>query len=204
MIRLHQLQPGAALNRRLLRELFYQVGDALSNVRHESLGNDIFEHGDFQDSAFEDYYFNYIAGSNFSAPPGNLLPPGSFQEIDTFDDQVEATLSWSTWVEMEATSCKMIAAWPMIGQAAAWGLACLRQPGPATVYDPMLPLPGPSYTDKLSWGGGWAAGDHVCLGGDGAVILPRGTKLQTGLMLMTLGGSYRVRQASLQLARRTS
>lgn len=202
LIRQHQLAPGAALNRRQMRELFYQAAQHLAAVRHESLGNDIFEHGDFQDSAFEDYYFNYIAGSTYELPPGNLLPPGSFETIDTQDNQVEATVAWSLWVEMRAASCKMVCAWPMVGNTPLWGLACLRQAGAVTVYNTGAILPGPAYDDKIAWGGGWAIGDDVCLGGSGVAILPRGTRLPVGLMLMTLGGTYKVRQAAIQVTRR--
>lgn len=198
LARLYQLADGNAINRRQLLELFYQSARRMGSIDPLSIADSTLVRGDFDNSCFEDYYFDYITSGHHVSPTDKGIVPGCSVEINALDGPFEGVLYWSLGLTVASVEAHTVYAWPTVGSQALWSAGRRLQPAAVADYHSAVGTPDP-YNDKES-STSWAQGDLVSLSGEGSCIVGHGQYI-TGLMIIG-NGAFRVTHASLAARRR--
>lgn len=195
-VRSWRLQAGDALDRRRVRELFYEMADRLSQVRGSSFGNQVLNRQKFTIDSWEEYDTSQENDVNYRVPGYGHMAPGSLQVQSTREPVWSATLDWSVEGFVTDTKSYLLLGVPMLDHEIVWGaqdLVTADQILQSTVgnYDPTLVI--------ASLGVTGASGDTFGLGGSCHV---RGTtaKSTASVLLLSVAG-FKITNSQMHLRR---
>lgn len=120
VLRRHFLNPGAALDRRRLEELFLEAARRYANVPNRAVGNGQFKRSDFSLATWEEMFGNLAVNIQFVTPDHGFLIPDSLAEVVHDDGALEAKVTWGIEVDPQ-TGGNLIAAWPVLNGVPVWG-----------------------------------------------------------------------------------
>lgn len=200
LIRPHQPKPGAALDRRILRELFMHAARRMNNIMPDSIADDQLTLEDFFGDTFEDYYFDYVFGASFTEPTSRVVIPGTLNKLNAIDGPVEANMIWSMDLVVTSQNAQTIVGWPVFGGKALWHANRRLQPGASNDYNTWAGPGNPDPIEDISAANIWVQGDRVHLSGEGSSVLGTG-RWSTGVLLSGIG-EFKIVKASVAVNRR--
>lgn len=194
MIRMHQLVTGAALDRRLLEELFLEAARRASNITELSFGDAVLDRSNILVTALDDFEFNRESGLAYNLPDFPARIPGGNVKYRVQDSYAQYSLGWSVEVQ-SVTDGKFILGWPVVNGEAVWGLLDYRGAGQIKKYNTEDdPFPEP---DTAIAGDEFPDNSLLTLGTMGAVDGLNGVG-DTSVMVLSLG-NFKIKKSAIRM-----
>lgn len=189
--RRYQLEPGQALNRTHLQELFLEAATRLQSITGESIAKLQMGRDRFTAYTFEEYWFAREDQLQFRAPEYGGQVPGTTKVVKTSAPSLEFEVAWSLELTTLTDSCIVVAAWPTAGHQGLWALESCAQMNAEIITT--------GFTDPPPEAAGLQVpqGEHISLGSTGRVILPGGD-VEFGVVIAGIG-KWNVQRAALSV-----
>ena len=160
VFRHYVLQPGDPLDRRRLRELFFEATKRFTELDSLAIGNVQLGRLKFQLDAFEEYQTAIEGNIEYLVPEYGHLSPGISTQVVNDDPYFEGDVAWSADIEVNgAFQGKRIYGWPTVDGKALWAgeswseMDQLLHYNPATTDpDETLSLYGMNNYDRFTLG----------------------------------------------------
>ena len=198
MIRLHRLNSGDALDRRVLEELFLEAVAGLNNIGPRSFGDNIIGRDSFSESAFMEMWYVKETDLSYQIPGNPLLVPGTSVAIKTDDAVVSGILTYTIEAQTVSDGAVLIGVWPIFGGQSLWGGSCYSACGDELGYAGHGAVVHPD--EDVHEGQYFALGDKVTLSGSVAFLRSNGRAI-TGVMVFSVG-RWKINSAQLHVRTR--
>ena len=181
-VRLHKIQPGDALDRRRLDELFAWAAQRLNQIDKRSIANDQIGRNRFVGPSFVEMWYAKEGGLNYEVPGNPQLVPGTSVPVRNDDSYVFGELTYSVEAEAMTASCIRIVSWPVFASKALWSGECYLSNGDEKRYSGAA---GVAPTDTVQ-GGAYNINDKVTLCGTTNFVALNGRML-SGVLIASVG-----------------
>jgi hypothetical protein len=194
VIRLFQLTPGAALDRRVIKELFMEAAKRFTEGDHHYLGQNQFRRSSFDLDTWEEYQVNYATGMGYVVPDYGHQIPGTGLEVLNDDAYFEGDLVWNANI-LCMGSAKRVYGWPVVDGQALWaGESCAEVD---QLFDYAEGETDPTDPENEQSTNEFAQGTRLSLGAKCAVH-GLNSRSYIGVLICSLG-RFQINRASAQL-----
>lgn len=118
--RKHRLLNGAALNRRLVHEMFLQAAASFRELGPDNLGRKQLGRSAFESHTFEEYWYAGEFNMKHRLPTHGYFVPGTANRLVIDDAFYNGEVSWSAEIKADADDCKWVMGWPVVDGQAIW------------------------------------------------------------------------------------
>jgi len=201
-IRLYQLSSGAALNRRVIVELFLEAAGRLTTIRNGYVGDSQVRRTMMRIDAIKELQANYQVSMGYLTPNMGHQVPGTGLEVLNDDSYFEGILSYSLDVSMPEDYGRRVYAWPVLDGKALWAGESWAEVDQLLSYVAGTTNPATTIANPSILAGQLQASDeegtNITLGNDCAVV-GFNARSYCGVLIATLAGPAKVHRAQIQL-----
>lgn len=188
LIREHRLLAGDVLDRRRLRESFFEMAQRLNMIQAQSLADNHLTREDFELNSWVEMLNSHAEDINFVTPDYGYIVADSLVEVIHDDSYFEAKLSWSLDVNItNGAASNLMYAYPIVDGIPAYHLMDFLMADQLVSYTfvagnpavvPEDVTPNDAYTFDTTY--------RTCLGNHGNVVGLNG-RSHVGIMVGSIG-----------------